>query len=91
MAVHLALAFNPDLFFGEQVEEVVEPGELRASEIHLPGVYVQRLIKAGPHQKRIERLTLDNPDKSASTIDPVREKIVKRAAQELEVRHQHLF
>ena len=61
---------------------------LKPSEIHLPGVYVQRVIVPGPHKKRIERLTLDRSgtaDAKASAIDPIREKIVKRAAKELQV------
>lgn len=28
-----------------EVEEIVEPGELKADEIHLPGVYVSRIFK----------------------------------------------
>ncbi len=66
---------------------MVEPGELKPSEIHVPGIFVQRVVKAGPHAKRIERLTLDvGAGGKASEVDPVREKIVRRAAQELQVR-----
>jgi 3-oxoacid CoA-transferase subunit A len=36
-----------------QVEEIVEPGELPADQIHLPGIYVHRLVK-GSFEKRIE-------------------------------------
>lgn len=36
-----------------EVEEIVEPGELDPDEIHLPGIYVQRLIK-GTFEKPIE-------------------------------------
>lgn len=40
-----------------EVEELVELGELDADNIHVPGVYVQRLI-VGPHyEKRIEHRT----------------------------------
>jgi 3-oxoacid CoA-transferase subunit A len=28
-----------------EVEELVEPGQLDPDEIHLPGIYVQRLVK----------------------------------------------
>lgn len=28
-----------------EVEELVEPGQLDPDEIHLPGIYVQRIIK----------------------------------------------
>jgi 3-oxoacid CoA-transferase subunit A len=37
-----------------EVEEIVEPGELEPSQIHTPGIYVQRVIK-GNFEKRIER------------------------------------
>ena len=39
-----------------EVEEIVEPGELDPDHIHLPGVYVHRLIQ-GEHEKRIEQRT----------------------------------
>jgi 3-oxoacid CoA-transferase subunit A len=42
-----------------QVEELVEPGELDADQIHLPGIYVHRIIEVGPDiEKRIERRTV---------------------------------
>ena len=40
-----------------EVEEIVEPGELDPDNIHLPGIYVHRLIQ-GDHEKRIEKRTL---------------------------------
>ncbi len=66
------------------MEEVVEPGDLKPGEIHVPGIFVQRVVLGGKHQKRIERLTLSDASKD-SGVDPVREKIIKRAAKELEV------
>ncbi|MBR9764976.1 MAG: CoA transferase subunit A [Rhodobacteraceae bacterium] len=39
-----------------EVEEIVEPGELDPDHIHLPGIYVHRLIQ-GTHEKRIEKVT----------------------------------
>ncbi|MGR3376543.1 CoA transferase subunit A [Salipiger abyssi] len=39
-----------------EVEEVVEPGELDPDHIHLPGIYVHRLIQGAP-EKRIEKVT----------------------------------
>lgn len=32
-----------------EVEELVEPGQLDPDEIHLPGIYVQRIIKGKQH------------------------------------------
>lgn len=37
-----------------EVEEVVSAGELDPDCIHLPGVYVQRMIVGGPYDKQIE-------------------------------------
>ncbi|WGH79324.1 CoA transferase subunit A [Jannaschia ovalis] len=39
-----------------EVEEIVQPGELNPDHIHLPGIYVHRLIQ-GDHEKRIEKVT----------------------------------
>jgi 3-oxoacid CoA-transferase subunit A len=40
-----------------EVEEIVPLGALSSDEIHLPGIYVHRLIQ-GEHEKRIEQRTL---------------------------------
>jgi 3-oxoacid CoA-transferase subunit A len=40
-----------------EVEEIVEPGALDPDGIHLPGIYVHRLIQ-GEHEKRIEQRTV---------------------------------
>jgi len=37
-----------------EVEEIVEPGSLDPDGIHLPGVYVQRIVLGAPYDKRIE-------------------------------------
>lgn len=40
-----------------EVEEIVEPGELDPNEIHVPGIFVHRVIK-GKFEKRIEQKTV---------------------------------
>ncbi len=40
-----------------EVEEIVQPGELNPTEIHTPGIYVNRVIK-GSFEKRIEQRTV---------------------------------
>lgn len=40
-----------------EVEEIVEPGQLDPDAIHLPGIYVHRLVQ-GKHEKRIEQRTV---------------------------------
>ena len=47
-----------------EVEELVEPGELSPDAIHLPGVFVQRVVALTPAQaadKPIERRTISAP------------------------------
>ena len=46
-----------------EVEEIVEPGELDPDKIHLPGIYVHRLIQ-GEHEKRIEQRTVRQREES---------------------------
>jgi 3-oxoacid CoA-transferase subunit A len=42
-----------------QIEELAEPGELSPDAIHLPGVFVQRVVHVGTGiDKRIERRTV---------------------------------
>ncbi|WP_151173574.1 CoA transferase subunit A [Pseudoalteromonas ruthenica] len=59
---HTAMNFNPMAATAGKItvveaEEIVEPGELQPSEIHTPGIYVQRVIK-GQFEKRIEKRTV---------------------------------
>jgi 3-oxoacid CoA-transferase subunit A len=49
-----------------EVEQLVEPGEIRPEEVHLPGVYVQRVVEVGAEGKKIEFRTT-RPRPSAST------------------------
>jgi 3-oxoacid CoA-transferase subunit A len=41
-----------------QVEELVEPGEIDPAAVHLPGVFVQRIVHTGQQDKRIEKRTV---------------------------------
>lgn len=40
-----------------EVEHIVETGELAPDDIHLPGIYVHRIVLNGAPQKRIEKIT----------------------------------
>jgi 3-oxoacid CoA-transferase subunit A len=40
-----------------EVEEIVEIGELDPDHIHLPGIYVQRVVLGTDYEKRIEKRT----------------------------------
>lgn len=55
--------FNPECamagkFTVVEVEHVVEIGELDPDDIHLPGIYVNRIILNATPEKRIEQLTV---------------------------------
>ncbi|MGW6024637.1 CoA transferase subunit A [Streptomyces sp. NPDC055099] len=47
-----------------EVEELVEPGEIDPDAVHLPGIYVQRVVELTPEQaadKQIEQRTVSAP------------------------------
>lgn len=55
--------FNPECAMAgkitiAEVEQIVEIGELDPDEIHLPGIYVNRIILNASPEKRIEQKTL---------------------------------
>ena len=41
-----------------EVEEIVEPGQLDPDRVHLPSVYVKRIVLSTRQEKRIEKRTL---------------------------------
>ncbi len=41
-----------------QVEELVEPGEIDPGQVHLPGVFVDRIVHTGVQDKQIEKRTV---------------------------------
>ena len=40
-----------------EVEELVEPGDIDPDNVHLPGIFVQRIVRVGSQGKRTERVT----------------------------------
>jgi len=77
-----------------EVEEIVETGELDPEQIHLPGVYVQRIVCPPKYEKRIEFRTTRKPEaadasgaaggKKDPAALPMREKLARRAALEFQ-------
>lgn len=58
-----AMNFNPLAAMAGRItiveaERLVEPGELDPAQVHLPGIFVQRLVLTGPQAKRIEKRTV---------------------------------
>jgi len=71
-----------------EVEELVETGELDPNEIHVPGIYVQRIFQGENYQKRIEqRTTLSRSEKEEILFEYgnglTKYGIAKRISQEI--------
>ena len=65
-----------------EVEELVEVGELDPDQVHLPGIYVDRIVRGPRYEKRIEFRTVSGAAASKKET-PIRELMAKRAAREL--------
>src|SRR6201997_1209847 len=44
-----------------EVEHLVEPGEIDPDHIHTPGIFVKRIVRCPPYEKRIEQRTVRKP------------------------------
>lgn len=72
-----------------EVEEIVPIGSIDPEQVHIPSIYVHRIIKGGNYEKRIERLKVTKPEDSSSAgatseVAKMRERIVRRAALEFQ-------
>jgi 3-oxoacid CoA-transferase len=65
-----------------EVEELVEPGELDPEEVHLPGIYVHRIVKGERYEKKIEAATVAGSSAGFKTNER-REWIARRVARDL--------
>src|SRR5690606_37032199 len=65
-----------------EVEELVEAGELDPDQIHTPGIFVDRIVRGGHYEKRIEFRTVRGSAVSKKE-SPTRELMARRAAREL--------
>lgn len=65
-----------------EAEEIVEPGDIPPDEIHLPGIYVHRIVEA-----RLGRIKpfefLVTADKFRDVKENAKTKIARRAATEI--------
>lgn len=66
-----------------EVEEIVEPGQLDGEHIHVSSVYVNTFYKGENFEKPIEKMIFRTEGNEQSKLDPVRERIAKRAVLEL--------
>ncbi|XP_068995258.1 succinyl-CoA:3-ketoacid coenzyme A transferase 1, mitochondrial isoform X2 [Embiotoca jacksoni] len=71
-----------------EVEEVVDVGTIAEEDIHIPSIYVHRVVQGATLEKRIEKRTvrksLEDKPKPKNDSDIVRERIIRRAALEFE-------
>lgn len=69
-----------------EAEHIVPVGEIDPDHVHLPSIFVNRLVHATINEKRIERLTLSGKEgyESSAPGTPayMRERIVRRAGKE---------
>ena len=65
-----------------EVEELVEVGELDPDQVHLSGIYVDRIVRGPRYEKRIEFRTVSGAAASKKET-PIRELMARRAAREL--------
>ena len=77
---------NPDCAMAGRVciaeaETIVPAGELSPDQVHLPGVYVDKVILASRNEKHIERLRLATKEEASAASGP-RGRIMRRAAKE---------
>jgi 3-oxoacid CoA-transferase len=79
---------NPDCALAGKIvlaeaEIIVDAGELDPNEIHLPGIYVTKVLLATKNDKPIERLKLaDTTTSSGGVVKGGRGRIMRRAAKE---------
>ncbi|MGD9343849.1 MAG: 3-oxoacid CoA-transferase [Desulfuromonadales bacterium] len=66
-----------------EVEEVVEIGEIDPHHIHVPGIYVDRLVLGTAYEKPIEQRTVSGGGITARGFNETREWMAKRVAREL--------
>ncbi|EZA49813.1 hypothetical protein DMN91_004299 [Ooceraea biroi] len=67
-----------------EVEEIVAIGQLDPDQIHLPGVFVDRIVKGPSYEKRIERRSTKQTvkPKKVTPASKARDRIIRRAALE---------
>ncbi len=59
--------FNPAMAMAgkitiAEVEKLVEPGELDPNQIHVPGIFIQKIFEGDSYEKRIEQRTTRKKD-----------------------------
>ena len=75
-----------------EVEELVPLGSLNPNDVHVPGIYVQRIFEGNNYEKRIEQRTISKPKiieenknivSQKTTVGLDKNQIAQRISQEL--------
>ncbi|CAE8618759.1 unnamed protein product [Polarella glacialis] len=79
--------FNPDCAKAgkiciAEVEEIVPVGSIKPEDVHLPGIYVHRVVQGQHYERRIEKRTVTSGT-GEMQVDKRRELIIRRAAEDL--------
>ena len=64
-----------------EVEEIVPVGSLDPDQVHVPGIYVDRIVQGASYEKRIEFRTVAGANTGKES--PLRTAMARRAAKEL--------
>ncbi|XP_066501732.1 succinyl-CoA:3-ketoacid coenzyme A transferase 1, mitochondrial-like isoform X2 [Hoplias malabaricus] len=70
-----------------EVEEIVDVGSFAAEDIHVPSIYIDRVVKGSNYEKRIEKRIVQSSQAEKpkpKDSDKTRERIIRRAALEFE-------
>jgi 3-oxoacid CoA-transferase len=67
-----------------EVEEIVEIGDLDPHHVHVPGIYIDRILLGTGYEKPIEQRTVSGAGISAKGFNEQREWMARRVARELE-------
>lgn len=72
-----------------EVEEIVPVGSIDPDQVHVPSIFVNRVILGSKYEKRIERLKVQAESKRSSVIGntpaaKLRERIIRRVALEFQ-------
>ncbi|XP_016332787.1 succinyl-CoA:3-ketoacid coenzyme A transferase 1, mitochondrial-like [Sinocyclocheilus anshuiensis] len=71
-----------------EVEEIVDIGSFGPEDIHIPSIYVDRVVQGASYEKRIEKRLVQSSTEEKPKVkqdsDITRERIIRRAALEFE-------
>jgi 3-oxoacid CoA-transferase len=65
-----------------EVEELVPAGAIDPDHVHVPGIYVDRIVRGDHYERRIEFRTVQGGE-ATKPVAPIRERMARRAAAEL--------